>query len=459
MNTVAEPIHLGAAQADISPSRPMYLVGMGREFIAHDGERFAYTGRDEPTAEIHDPLTLQATCVSDGDNKVIVITTDLLYTVALDEVRAAVAQACGLAVESVFYAATHNHNGPCRTDEYAELLCQRAVQCAREAMDSARPVVAEHARGHFDRLSHDRAEPWGPVDGSVDVVQFVEPDTGRTVAQWWNYGCHACSLSWDFNQISADYPGALRRRVSHALEATFPIAFFSGCTGNIQTTGMKRFSSPPQMYLGLPKGDFEMVERLGACVADAGLRALEQGAHPLTLAGLQWTHRHLELPIHVELDAAGLRERRDGLSSALSQGLAGVGLGDDLEKEIAGVLSPWLDELIARDPGKPQSHGIAGAVLAMGDVAVAFTPLEVAWQLGSRIREQSPFPVTLISTTSLGFESYLTESKFYQLEPEQRPYETFGLQAMAGFTYTPATPAAFERAVTAELEKLHRKIA
>ena len=243
MTTGTEPIRLGAAQANISPSWPMHLVGMGREFIAHDGERFSYAGRDEP---------------------------------------------------------------------------------------------------------------WGPVDGSVDVVQFVEPDTRRTVAQWWNYGCHACSLSWDFNQISADYPGALRRHVTHSLEAPFPIAFFSGCTGNVQTTGMKRFSSPPQMYLGVPKGDFEMVERLGACVA------------------------------------------------------------------------------------------------------VVFTPLEVTWQIGSRIREQSPFPVTLISTTSLGFESYLTESKFYQLEPEQRPYETFGLQAMAGFTYSPATPAAFEQAVIAELEKIHK---
>ena len=202
MSTGTEPLRLGAAQADISPISPMHLVGMGREFTAHDGESFPYTARDKPATEIHDPLTLQATCLSDGDGQAVVLTADLLYTVAVDEVRIAVAQACGLPVESVFYAATHNHNGPCRTDEYAELLCRKGVQCAREAMDSARPVVAEYACGHFDRLSHDRAEPWGPIDGSVVAVQFVEPDTRRTVSQWWNYGCHACSLSWDFNEVS-----------------------------------------------------------------------------------------------------------------------------------------------------------------------------------------------------------------------------------------------------------------
>jgi len=459
MNQKPPSVLLGAAQVDISPSSPMLLVGMGREFTTHDGESFAYPGGDQPATEVHDPLTLQATFLRHVNDAAIVLAADLIHTVALEEVRAAVAEGCGLPVDSVFYAATHCHTGPARSDEYAALLCERATRCAREAMDTAGPVVAEHARGHFDRLSHDRAEPWGPIDGSVDVVQLFRPDKGCMVAQWWNYGCHPCSLSRDFNQISADYPGALRRRVNEAQEAALPISFFSGCTGNIQPTGLKRFSSPPQMYLGLPKGDFEMVERLGACVADAGLRALEKGARRLELSDLRYAHHRIDLPIHVELDAVGLRERRDGLAAALSEGLGGVDVAGDLEKEVRGMLLPWMDELIERGPDPKQSHGIAGGVLAMGDVAVVFTPLEVAWQIGSRIREQSPFPVTLISTTSLGFESYLTESRFYELEAEERPFETFGLQAMAGFTYTPETPAAFEQAVISELVKIRQAAA
>ena len=60
-----------------------------------------------------------------------------------------------------------------------------------------------------------------------------------------------------------------------------------------------------------------------------------------------------------------------------------------------------------------------------------------------------------ISTTSLGFESYLTEGRFYELEAARRPYESLGMQAMAGFSYTAESPRAFEDAVVAELESLH----
>ena len=114
---------------------------------------------------------------------------------------------------------------------------------------------------------------------------------------WWNYGCHACSLSWDFNQISADYPGALRRHVHEATGASCPIGFLSGCTGNIQPIGLQRFTDPPNMYLGVPKGDFELVERLGQCVAEAGLAALENTPEELTDGALRWTHAEVDLPI------------------------------------------------------------------------------------------------------------------------------------------------------------------
>ena len=61
--------------------------------------------------------------------------------------------------------------------------------------------------------------------------------------------------------------------------------------------------------------------------------------------------------------------------------------------------------------------------------------------------------LTLFSTTSLGFESYLTEKKFYEMEPEKRPYEVYGLQVLAGFSYTPETPVVFEDAVIGNLRK------
>lgn len=38
-------LHLGVAAIDITPEEPMQLVGMGRGFIARDGECFEYGAR------------------------------------------------------------------------------------------------------------------------------------------------------------------------------------------------------------------------------------------------------------------------------------------------------------------------------------------------------------------------------------------------------------------------------
>lgn len=446
-------IFMGAAEVDITPESPMQLVGMGRVFVAHDGETFEYRERDHPATEPHDPLMLQATCLRQGDKKIILLTADLLYTVALEEVRAAVATACGISEDAVFYAATHNHNGPSGKAEYVDFLCERAARCATQAIAEARPVVAEHARGEFDRLSHDRAEPWGEVDGSVDVVRFTERDTGKLVTMWWNYGCHPCSLSWDFNEYSSDYPGIIREKVAEVGGEAVPISFMLGCAGNVQPMGLKRFSDPPNMYFGVPKGDFEMVERMGECIAEAGLSALEDHARPVDLGELNVDHYTVDLPIRVLHDMDVMRETRKAFTQIVAPVIHEGDPTTDLLEDASKLLVKWVDEIIAQGDAENKTRTIAGGTISLGELGIVFTPLEVAWQIGSRIREQSPFPVTLISTTSLGFESYLTEKKFYELDQELRPYETYGLQSMAGFSYTPESPLVFENTVLSQLEK------
>ena len=444
-------ILLGVAEIDITPKSPMQLVGMGRVFIAHDGEKFEHSRRDNPASEVNDPLKLQATCIIQADKKVIILTADLLYTVALKSVCAAVANACEISEESVFYSSTHNHNGPCGTDEYSAFLCECAAECARQAAANVRPVKAEHACGNFDRLSYDRAEPWGEVDGSIDVIRFTERETGELVTMWWNYGCHPCSLSWDYNKFSADYPGVIRKRVSDILKTNVPISFMLGCAGNVQPNGMKRFTDPPQMYLGVPKGDFEMVEKMGACVAEAGISALHNGTRQLDISDLKYEKYNIELPIHVNHNIEKMIEIRDGFINLNSPKLHDSDPTDDLLKDASAMLSEWVEEIIDQGDKKNKTRTISGGMISLGDIAVIFTPLEVAWQIGVRIRERSSFPVTLISTAALGFESYLTEKKFYELPIDLRPYEAFGLQTMTGYSYTSETPAAFEDAVISRM--------
>jgi len=368
---------LGAAEIEITPQFPMQLVGMGRVFIAHDGEKAEYSQRDNPATESNDPLMLQATCFVQDDKKVIILTVDLLYTVALDEVVAAVSAACNISEENIFYCATHNHNGPCRTDEYAAFLCVQAVKCAKEAVADLSPVIAEHAHGNFDRLSYDRAEPWNSVDGSVDVIKFTNCDSEEIVAMWWNYGCHPCSLSWDYNKFSADYPGIIRKKVSDIFDKSIPVFFLLGCAGNVQPIGLKRFVDPPQMYFGVPKGNFEMVEKMGECIAETGISALENSSHQLNINNLKFEKYKIELPILVNHDIEEMCEIKENLLNANSPKLHNSDPTDDLLKDASGMLAEWVEEIISQGELKNKIHTITGGTISFGDIAVIFTPLEL----------------------------------------------------------------------------------
>ena len=442
---------LGAAEIDITPQFPMQLVGMGRVFVAHDGEKVEYSQRDNPATEINDPLMLQATCLVHNDKKVLILTADLLYAVALDEVVTAVSLACDIQEENIFYCATHNHNGPCRTDDYAAFLCKQAVKCAKEVIVNLVPVIAEHAHGNFDRLSYERAEPWNSVDGSVDVIKFTNRDSGEIVTMWWNYGCHPCSLSWDYNKFSADYPGIIRKKVADIFGKSIPVSFLLGCAGNVQPIGLKRFVDPPQMYFGVPKGDFEMVEKMGECIAKTGVFALENSSRQLDINDLKFEKYNIALPINVNHDIEEMREIKENLLNANSPKLHNSDPTDDLLKDASGMLAEWVEEIISQEETENKTRTIVGGTIVLGDIAVIFTPLELAWQIGKRVRQKSPFPVTLFSTTSLGFESYLTEKKFYELPFEKRPYETFGMQIMAGYSFKAETVDVFEKAVVSKM--------
>jgi hypothetical protein len=447
-------LFLGAAEIEITPRFPMQLVGMGRVFVAHDGEKAEYSQRDNPASESNDPLMLQATCLVQDDKKVLILIADLLYTVALEEVVAAVSAACNISEENIFYCATHNHNGPCRTDDYAAFLCGQAVKCAKQAMVNPVSVIAEHAQGNFDRLSHERAEPWNEIDGTVDVIKFTNRDSGEIVTMWWNYGCHPCSLSWDYNKFSADYPGIIRKKVCDVFGKKIPASFLLGCAGNVQPIGLKRFVDPPQMYFGVPKGDFEMVEKMGECIAKAGFAALENSSRRLDINNLKFEKYKIELPICVNHDIEEIREIRESFLNMNSPKLHNSDPTDDLMKDASKIFVEWVEEIIAQEGSENKIHTIDGGIISFGDVAVVFTPLELAWQIGKRIRAKSPFPVTLFSTTSLGFESYLTEKKLYELPVEKRPYETFGMQVMAGYSFKAETVDVFEKAVINRMIKL-----
>jgi hypothetical protein len=319
----------------------------------------------------------------------------------------------------------------------------------------AQPATLEVATADYDRLICDRAEPWEPVPGRIDVVNITSTQTGKPICQIWNYACHPCSLSFDFNEVSADYPGVIRKRAKEHIGQDVPIAFLNGCSGNVQPIGFKRFDVPTRMYLQVPKGDFESVEIMGSKVAEAGLQALANHKIQVSQSTLRVQRFPVTVPIQFQLDEAQLEQRRANMDQLLP---TANGWGDEtIQTALRRFFRNLLEEGIRlRKVGLP-SRTVNNAAIAIGDLAIVLTPFEAARQIGEAIHATSPFPTTLIGTTSIGFEGYLTAAKFYEREPGQRPYEAFGMAAAMGLSYTAESPGALVQGIITQLNTMRPK--
>jgi len=442
---------VGASEADITPPAPVWAIGMGNAFVEPDGTVHEYTGRHEPSRGIHDQLMLQAVYLDDGVGKALLLSADLLYPIAAPEIMAAVADSCGIAPEAVFYSVTHNHNGPVEHPAFIDLLVKEAVECARDAVKQARPATMRRASAAYDRLIYDRSAPWGPVDGRIAVVNVLDRNTDDIICSLWNYACHSCSLSYDFNMITADYPGALRRCAKAALGQRVPIVFLAGCAGNVQCVGVKRFATP-RMYLNTLRGGIETVEQLGDHIVAAGLAAPFTPPLPPENSRLSISRFTINLPVVFECGVDEIGRRRDHIDELLA------GCNTQVEsywkETLKRVYEEALDEALEIVIQDEPARAVDGALMTVGDLALVMVPLEVAWQLGSEIRQRSPFPATMIATTTLDYAGYLTCSHFYEQERDDWAYEAIGMAPVVGYAYTPLAPKVFVSTIVAALEKI-----
>ncbi len=444
---------IGAAATDITPELPDWIIGVGKAFVTDNGHSFEWSGRDEPTNTVHDPLTMQALYIEQDGERALVLSADLLFPLGAERVIEAAARAASVEPDAVFYAATHNHNGPVETDAYIERLVERAASCAAEAKAHACPSVVDHAWDTYDRLIYDRSAPWGPVDGRIDVLRFQHATTGRPIAFLMSYGCHPCSLSYDWNAVTADYPGVARRHVQTLMQTAVPVMFLTGCAANVQMIGVKKFEVP-RMYLNVPKGDFEAVERLGTILAECAVAALKQNGKPVQTSRLEVGQKVIELPIVFEATQAELQERREQITAMASHSASGTvpPWKKTLERVYGDMIDQAIDLASAPQPKRPIDTGF----LILGDFALIATPLELTWQMGVRVRDDSPYPVTISATTTFGYDGYLTERRFYEQERENWNYEAMGMTAMTGYVPAAEAPDVLHGAILAQLNAMRQ---
>lgn len=120
------------------------LAGVGRANITHLGPvRLEGYGRTGASARVLDPLSATALALAqDPARPLLLISCDCvaLRMAECDALRAAVSHALGTSVGRVLLFCTHTHSSPVVTPEYLDLLRERLVAAAAEAVAGLRPA-------------------------------------------------------------------------------------------------------------------------------------------------------------------------------------------------------------------------------------------------------------------------------------------------------------------------------
>ena len=295
----------GFARADITPAQ-------GTPVHGYYEPRYA--------SGVLDPLQADVLALSDGSSSVLLISVDLceFYADVIEPMRRNIAAQTGVPFESILIAATHNHTGPCLlSDEGAEnytmfgipftedqkallrdyrnLLEARLVTAAKAAMDDLQPAMLSCGTALCEGTSFVRRYRMkdgkirtNPGIGNPDIVESLgQADTRLCVLKLQretdsillaHFGNHADTVGG--SDISADWPGVMRKAVEESAENSHCM-FFNGGEGNINHFDAQLSNPEYAAYLREHKDIMAAARYCGQKCAAAVLEAMKN-AEPVS---------------------------------------------------------------------------------------------------------------------------------------------------------------------------------
>jgi len=251
-----------------------------------------------------------------------------------------------------------------------------------------------------------------PIDESIQVLKF-ESDSGQAIATVVRFSCHGTCLGGHTLLWNADFPAALRDRVSSQTAAE--CVFLQGCAGNIAPWDfwMGNNEARPQSYAAR--------DELGQAIAAEVLRLLPS------------TRTTSDARVSAESTRVPMRRRRlpfDLLElEVIASSLAATQDPEYPEHWAPHVHTtnsaqlfplPYQRGHVAmyQDMLRRQAEPLQAEVqaIAIGDSAIIANPFELFCEPGVQIREASPFAgATLVLGYSNDYLGYLPRTEDFDL--------------------------------------------
>ena len=256
-----------AGYIDITPLIPVPLAG--------------FSMRTNNFTGVADPLEANVLILQQGGCRTIIVSLDLLYVGRA--LRAGIMRHLkGLVKEEdLFLAATHTHFAPAVDNtkqrigivdhNYLSYITDRIASLIVHLLTEGdfQPAILFYKTGPCDLCVNRRKLCWQksyPVpkrklrmqpntkairETHLRLIQVVTL-TGHTMAVLWNYSCHPVCFPFS-DQVSADYPGAVRAGLRHNYDHNLPVVFLQGFSGNIRPKAFSRSPGGPAEIKNLLK--------------------------------------------------------------------------------------------------------------------------------------------------------------------------------------------------------------
>lgn len=419
-------LQAGFARVDVTP---MMGIGLAGYYVPRHA------------AAVLDALEINALALTAGQTQAILLSIDHggLTTDVAAACRRHVSETTGIPFESVFLSATHTHTGPFLVknsedileQEYYQLVYRKLADAARFALSDLKPANMEWGVGAAPGIAFirryrmkdgtvrtnpgignpDILEPLGKADERVSVLRFAREQGGDIVLV--HFGNHPDTIGG--SNISADWPGFLRRTVEKVIDGSKCI-FFNGAQGDVNHINVHAkngdWNGLCLGFDGVPRG-YGHARHVGRAVAGAVLQVYGK-LNGINVDSIRCLQQAVSIPSNLpkpeEMEQARLYHM---LHEA----------GRDSEIPCSGM---QLTTAVADAARKirledgPRAFTIHLSAIAIGDIALLGIPGEPFTGIGLDLKKTAGWTLVLPCCNTNGKEGYF---------PMQSAYEEGGYEA------------------------------
>jgi hypothetical protein len=227
----APALDVGFAEVDVTPElgkKPVFLAGFGQ---------------NRKATKVHDPIMVRAAVLGDRDQKVALVSVDVvgLFLPAVERIRAKLP-----GFKYVLVTATHNHHGPDTLGlwgptplqsgidaDYLKKVETACVAAVTKADANRANATATIGKASDPELVNDTRLPIVKHDELV-AIRFSDKLTGLALGIIVQWNCHPEVLDSKNPEVTADFVHAT---VKHLREKyNCPVLFLTGTVGGLMTT-------------------------------------------------------------------------------------------------------------------------------------------------------------------------------------------------------------------------------